>query len=602
MDRELRSRGMKKQTFMQGAAVIAIAHIMIKVIGALYKIPLERMVIGTAGMGIYNQAYIIYSLLFMISTAGLPVAISKMVAEATAVGNEAEADKIFKVSKGLMFVVGIVGSAILFFGAPLFAGLLGGSMVQYAIMAMAPSLFFVAMMSSYRGYYQGRSNMNSSAMSEVMEALGKLIVGIVLSYFVISQFLPAAMEMARASGIESISIGSYGAFINSVSKLVEGISKAGGIIEEPLKSISDGVDNALRFGAAGAIGGVTTGTALGLVYLMIYHTISKRKRGLAGVGRLGGNAGEHTYKVSTTRNIIKRLVKIAIPVTLGVSVFSLTSLVDAATVMNILKWLGYEEIQRLKMNGYLGHAVTMFNVPPTIIAAIAVSIVPAVASALKVGDKRLARETTKSALRITILFALPCAIGLSVLANPILKLAYNDEGYSFLLNAMGLAVAMVSLVQVGNAILQANGKVWTPVVNMAIGGIVKIVINLILVSQPWININGAPIGTVMSYFTVMALNMKDIKKVTGITYEFSDFVLRPIISGIMMGFSTIIAYDFVKRMVGNYIVAMGAAVFVAVVVYLGFMFLLKGIKREDVLLLPKGDKLLLLFQKMHLMQ
>jgi len=590
-----RKTGATKQTFVQGAAVIAVAHILIKVIGALYKIPLQRMVIGTAGMGIYNQAYLIYSLLFMISTAGLPVAISKMVAEATAIGNEAEADKIFRVSKKLMFVVGIVSSAILFFGAPLFAQMLGSSMVENAIMAMAPSIFFVAMMSSYRGYYQGRSNMNSSAVSEVIEALGKLVIGIALAYMVMGQFLPQVMDMAANSGIEGLNTGSYGAFVNSVGAAVKEINKLGGVISSQLAAVQDGVSNALTFGAAGAIGGVTTGTACGLVYLIIHNVVAKRKLKKHTVI-------DTTQRVSSSRRILKQLVKIAIPVTLGVSVFSLTTVIDATTVMQILSWLGYNDTERLTMNGYLGQAQTMFNVPPTIIAAIAISIVPAVASALKLNDKKQAMETTKSALRITILFALPCAIILSVLAEPIFRLVYSDSAYAFLLNVMGLAVVMVSLVQVGNAILQANGKVWTPVINMAIGGAVKIGVNMLLVSIPEININGAPIGTLLCYTTVMALNLKDIKKVANIKYEFSDFVLRPLVSAIVMGFAAIVTYDFAERIAGSNLIGLGAAGIVAVLVYLAMMFMVKGIKREDVLLLPKGEGILRLFQKMRLMK
>ena len=590
-----RQNGAKKQTFIQGAAVIAIAHIAIKAIGALYKIPLQRIVIGTAGMGIYNQAYLIYSLLFMISTAGLPVAISKLVAEATAVGNEAEADKIFSVSKKLMFVVGIVSSAILFFGAGLFAKMLGSDMVQYAIMAMAPSIFFVAMMSSYRGYYQGRSNMNSSAVSEVIEALGKLVIGIILSYVVMGRFLPQVMNMAAESGIEGLNIDSYGAFVNSVGEMVKKIKDVGGIVPEQLVAVKDGVNSALTFGAAGAIGGVTTGTACGLVYLIIHNAVAKRKRKRHLVIESAG-------KASSTKHILKQLVKIAVPVTLGVSVFSLTTVIDATTVMHILMRLGYDDNARLTMNGYLGQAQTMFNVPPTIIAAIAISIVPAIASALKLGDKKQAVETTKSALRITILFALPCAIILAVLAKPIFILVYKDSEYSFLLNVMGLAVVMVSLVQVGNAILQANGKVWTPVINMAIGGAVKILINILLVSIPDVNINGAPIGTLICYTTVMALNLKDIKKVARINYEFSDFVLRPLLSAVIMGFAALVTYDFAERVAGSNLIGLCAAGVVAVIVYFAMMFLVKGIKREDVLLLPKGDSILRLMQKMRLMK
>lgn len=525
------------QTFVQGATMIAAAHLLVKAIGACFKIPLELMILGKEGMGIYNSAYTIYNWLFMISTAGLPVAVSKMVSESVSLGNTAEAKKIFSISKRLLFLVGAAGSAVLFFGAAPFANALAAPSAKYAIMAMAPSLFFVAVMSAYRGYFQGQNNMAPTAISEVIESLGKLVAGLALGFACVG----------------------YG----------------------------------LQFGAAGAIGGVTVGTAFGLLFLLTYTAGTRRKSEI--------HTAHSRGSVRSTLKLLRQLIYIAIPITLGVSVFTLTSLIDTAMVMNQLQGLGYDEAQRLTMTGYLGHAVTMFNVPPTIIAAIAVSIVPTVAAALAVGNRRLAVENTKSALRITILLALPCAVGLCVLASPILQLVYKDANYSFLLNVMGLAVALVTLVQVGNAILQANGKVWVPVINMAIGGIVKIIVNLVLVSRPEININGAPIGTFLCYFTVMALNLRAIKRITGITYEFSDFILRPLVSVLVMGMATLVTYDFANNFFHHYILAMALAIAVAIVVYLSMMFLVRGVRREDILLLPKGKQFYALLCKLHLM-
>ena len=532
--------GIKKQTFIWGAAIIACSHIVVKAIGGLFKIPLDTYILQTQGMGIYNSAYTIYNWLFMLSTAGLPVAISKMVAESYAVGNIKEANRIFRIAKALMFCLGAGGFLILFFGAELFANLLSAPSAKLAIMTLAPSLFFVAMMSAYRGYTQGMNNMIPTAVSEVVEALGKLCIGLWLA----SYLIPMGVE----------------------------------------------------YGAAGAIGGVTVGTACGFVLLWVNNLITKRK--------LQKNTA--LFRNDTTpkggRRILKQLIKIAIPVTLGVSVFTLTSLIDTAMVMNQLNGLGYDETARLSLFGYLNRAVTMFNLPPTVIAAISISVVPAIASAISAHRRQQAVDTAKSALRITILFSFPCAVGLSVLAAPILQLLYKDASHSFLLNVMGLAVACVTLVQTGNAVLQAYGKVWTPVVNMAVGGVVKVVVNLLLVSQPSININGAPVGTLLCYFTVMLLNLLAIKKVTGVTYEFSDFAIKPLFAVLVMGAATMITYDFVIRMGLSYILAMGAAVCVAVAVYGAMIFLVRCIKKEDILLLPRGEKIYAALKKAHFMK
>lgn len=235
-------------------------------------------------MGIYNAAYTIYNWLFMLSTAGLPVAISKMVSESCAVGNMKEANRIFRIAKVLMFVLGLGGSLILFFGAELFSNLMSAPSAKLSIMTLAPSLFFVAMMSAYRGYTQGMNNMIPTAVSEVIEALGKLCIGLWLA-------------------VSLVGLG-------------------------------------IEYGAAGAIGGVTIGTACGFVLLWVNNGIMKR--------RLQKNTAlfRNDTPPKSGRKILKRLITIAIPVTLGVSVFTLTSLIDTAMIMNQLAGLGYDETSR----------------------------------------------------------------------------------------------------------------------------------------------------------------------------------------------------------------------------------------------------------------
>lgn len=540
MARNLKENGMGTQTFLWGAAIVAFSHILVKVIGAVFKIPLDRFILHTEGMGIYNASYTIYNWLYMLSTAGLPVAISKMVSEACAVGNIKEASRIFRIAKALMFCLGLGGTLILFFGAELFANLLNAPSAKLSMMALAPSLFFTAMMSAYRGYTQGMKNMLPTAASEIVESLGKLCVGLWLA----ASFIGMGVE----------------------------------------------------YGAAGAIGGVTVGTAVGFVLLWGHNAISGRKL------RASASVYRNDTAPKSGRAILKRLIVIAFPVTLGVSVFTLTSLIDTAMIGNQLAALGYEESEYMSLFGYLSRAVTMFNVPPTVIAAISISVVPAISAAISTGQRHRAVETAKSALRITILFSFPCAVGLSVLAEPIFQFVYGDAAHSFLLNVMGLAVACVTLVQTGNAVLQAYGKVWTPVINMAVGGVVKVAVNLLLVSQPAININGAPIGTFLCYFTVMVLNLLAIQKVTGVTYEFSDFVIKPLFSILVMGAATMITYDFVLRAGMHYLFAMGAAICVAVIVYGAMILLVRCIKKEDLLLVPRGEKIYGALKRLHLMK
>lgn len=526
----------KNKNFVIGAFIIAVSHILVKVIGALYKIPLDTFILQTEGMGIYNSSYTIYNWLFVISTAGLPVAISKMVAESCAKGNYNEARKIFRISQGLLLCVGLVAAAVMFFFAGPFSAMISAPSAYLTLRCMAPSLLFVSLSSSYRGFYQGQQNMLPTAVSEVIEAFSKLALGLSLAYMAMQTF------------------------------------------------------QQVHIASAGAITGVTIGTVLSCLYLFGYNAVNIRKF----------PKGNLDVNLPGTGTVLAKLVKIAIPVTIGVSVFTLTSVIDTAMVMNQLKGLGFPESERLSLYGYLNRAIALFNLPPTIIAAIAISIVPSIAAALALHNNNTAIRNAKSALRITILFAVPCAAGLSALAKPIFELLFNDGNHYFLLNVMGIAVVFVTMVQVCNAILQAWGHVWLPVKNMFIGGIVKVVVNLVLVSRPLININGAPIGTLLCYLTVMSLNIYDLKRITGMKFELMSFVVKPVISAIATAAGALLCYRLISGHVSSIVIQVAVSIVAGGLLYFISLFAIKGIDSDDILLLPKGEKIARILKKIHL--
>lgn len=531
----------KNNSFVVGAFIIAISNIIVKIIGAVYKIPLDRYILGTEGMGIYSASYTIYNLLFVVSTAGLPVAISKMIAESTAKDDYKTADSIFRIARKLLFVIGLIAFAVMFFFSKNFANMINSPDSYFTTMVMAPSLLFVSIASVYRGYYQGMQNMYPTAISEIIEALSKLVFGLSVAYIVKSKF------------------------------------------------------DTYYLSSAGAISGITIGTFLSVCFLIMYSKLDRNRKRTMSVWEFKNSKNSESSSV-----ILKRLIKIAVPITIGVSVFTLTSFIDMATVMNTLGKLGYNKDLRSSLYGYLNRAITLFNMPPTVINAISISVVPFIASSLALKNKKNAISTTRSALKITLLLGLPCAVGLSVLSQPVLKLLYDDGSHSFLLTVMGLAVLFVTLVQTSNAVLQAWGLVWTPVFHMLIGGMFKIAINLILVSQPQININGAPIGTLTCYIVVMVLNIAKIKKYAKIKLGFSDFIIRPVILGIITAITAYFTYAFLSGFFVN-VVSLFLSIGVTAVVYFAVLFLIKGIKDDEILLLPKGKLILDKLKKLKIM-
>ncbi len=525
----------KTASFISGAAILMAANLLVKLIGLAFKVPLTYL-IGEEGMGHFSDAYTMYTWMFVLATAGLPVAVSKMVSESMALGRAREVRRILRVSLLFLVLLGLVGTAILFFGATRLSAWIGNPLAAPGIRAIAPAMLFVAMMSAFRGFFQGQQNMVPTAVSEVSEAVGKLVFGYGLAFL----FLAGGVEM----------------------------------------------------GAAGAVGGVSLGALLGFLSLALLFFFTRKQ--IFASGQKNGQA-------RSASELFRRLILIAIPITIGASVFSLTSVIDMAMIKRNLVSAGFSQAEAVRLWGsYSGYAVPIFNMPPTLLTAISISLVPAIASAFVSGQKSRARGSAESAIRITTLFALPCSAGISLLATPILGLIYHNTNASSMLTILGWAIVFVSLVQVTNAILQSVGKVYVPVLHMVLGGIVKILINFFLVSNPAVHINGAPVGTIVCYALILLLNLIAIYKVLRVRFSIGDMLLRPLFSTLIMGGVVLLLYSLTApfgRLVSVLVPIAGGAF-----IYGVMLLCVRAIREEDVLLLPKGEALLGLLKKTKLLR
>lgn len=580
---------LKKQTYLEGAATLVIANLVVKVIGALFKIPLAN-ILKEEGMALFSTAYNFYTVLFVIATAGLPVAVSKMVSESLAKKNNKEVDRIFKAAVSLLSILGIIGACILFTGARAFASMTGSKGSYLGIIAIAPAIFFVSVLSAFRGYFQGMSNMIPTAFSEVIEALGKLLIGLFLAY------------MLMPSGI-----------VNA---------------------------------ASGAVLGVTSGVLFASIFMICAYIINRRKTKAANLGQ--------DISARSTKQIFVLLLKIAIPITIGAAVSSVTNVIDMVMIRqrlqnimvtpemfaNLTEYYGLtpdvvtigkniiEKPSEILYGAYSGFAVPMFNLPPTIVTSLSMSIVPAISSAFAIKNFGETKKLTESTVRITTLFSLPCAVGLSVLAGPVLLVVYNNVRSEHMLFILAYAVIFVCLVSVTTAILQATGKVMIPVYNMLAGGVVKIITNYILVGTHNFNIGGAPISTLLCYMTIATLNLIQVKRILSPTFNFTDNIIKPLVSAAVMGVVAFFGYNFTASLIGGpqfdlsftlhfieavppvtpvagnlrlkAIIALGVAMILAVIVYMIMIFMLKAIKKDDILMMPKGEKLSNLLVKLKL--
>lgn len=522
---------MKKQSFLHGTAILALATFIVKIIGACYKIPLVG-IIGNSGYGYFTMAYDIYSVLLTISTAGLPVAMSRMISESEALGHHAQIKRIYRASLYVFLTIGIIGSGGMLIFCRQLADFMRSPNSWASIAALAPAVFFVCVISSYRGFFQGQSNMTPTSVSQVYEALCKLFIGLGAAWFV--------------------------------------MNRTGDVV----------------LAAGGAILGVTVGTIVSMVYLG-----TKYRKAAAFLDAQGG-------PVKPLGVTVKQLLSIAIPITLGAAGLQLINLVDAKIVgSRLLGAVGFTQSHTDEIRGIYNFCQTMFNLPAAFIVPITVSIIPSITGYLTVKDYKSTLMVEESAVRITALLGLPCGVGLAVLSGPILTMLakYGPTELATgnpILRIFGAAVILNCLVLLTNAMMQAHGNVTTPLINMLIGGIVKVIVNFVLVGMPQFNIIGAPIGTFCCYFTIISLNLLAMKRMQR---EHSPRIVRtllkPLIASLIMGAAAWAAYGLLSRFISSNSVACLGAIAIAGCVYLVLVAALRIITKEDCMLLPKGEKI-----------
>ena len=396
---------MAKKTFLKGAVILGVAGIIIKVLGAFFRIPLAN-IIGDTGMGYYQTAYPVYVLLLTLSTAGIPTAIARLVSERTAEGNHREAYRIFRLSFKLLFIIGIVCSAILFFGAPYIVGMYARPEAVYAMRAIAPALFFVPLMASFRGYFQGLQEMTPTAISQVFEQLFRVIGGLSLALILVP----------------------YG----------------------------------LHYAAAGASFGATAGAIFGLIAIVIVY-MKQRKAIRANIATSPADA-----VMEASGDILKKIIIIAIPITIGAAIMPIMTNIDLMIVMRRLTATGFTGEEANDLYGQLsGFAAPLINFPQVITQSMAMSLVPAIAAAHQTNDREMMNKNVTLGLRTAMLVGLPCAVGLFVLAKPIMLLLYPAEAESAAsasgcLAVLAVGVIFLSSVQTLTGMLQGIGKQLIP--------------------------------------------------------------------------------------------------------------------------------------------
>lgn len=526
------SDAQKNKTFVKGALILGLAGLTIKVLGAAFRIPLTN-IIGDDGMGYYQTAYPIYVLFLTIATAGIPTAISRMVAERNAIDQPYEAHRVFKLSFLLLLTIGLASSSILFFGAKHITAMIKEPEAVYAMKAIAPALFFVPLMASFRGYFQGRQNMTPTAASQVIEQLFRVAVGLGLAVYLLPK--------------------------------------------------------GLQYSAAGASFGATAGGIFGFIGILILYLLNKKE--------ITGDL-EHADRtpIESTGAILLGLLVIAVPITIGASIMPIINAIDTAIVKSRLVEIGYDSDLARGLYGQLtGMAAPLINFPQVLTQAVAMSLVPVVASAYRREQHGFMQRNIALGLRFALLLSIPCAMGMTVLAEPIMLLLYPLQKESAVNAASCLAILAVGIVflatvQTLTGVLQGVGKQLIPVRNLFLGALVKIIVTYLLTGIPSINVRGAALGTVAAYLVAAALNLMAVRKYTKTRIDGNLTFFKPLLSASVMGGIVAVIHRLTAGSLGNSLATL-LAIAAGVAVYCFMILKTQAVTMEEIAMMPKGDRL-----------
>ena len=546
----------KSQTFVFGAIILMISNLLVKLIGALFKIPLTNT-IGVNGMAYFNAAYSIYVSFYMISTAGIPVAISRMIAASNSKGNVKEVKKIFSIAYWVFFIVGLAGTVIMIAFSKSFAAFSKMPDSYLAMIFIAPTLFFICLSSAYRGYFQGLQNMVPSAISQVIEAVGKLGIGLFAAWYFY---------------------------------VVKGYS--------------------LPVVAAYVISGVTIGVMAATLYIFII----KRMYQASAEYRHSAEACSD-MAVRSTKDLLYELVVTSLPIALASAIMGLTNTVDTFLMTRRLLLTGITlEAATAFYGTYSSIVITLLNMTPPLIYPFAISVIPALSASIAKNRREECVAHMESAFRMATIVAIPCAIGMGSMSRHIISLLYRGENIdtgltevntislaSSALSVAACAIFFLGIISITNSILQAYRYEKQTIISTSAGIVVKIVLTYFLSAIPGIGVVGSAIGTAACYFTIMSFNLFFVIHKIHFVPSIRKIFLRPLIAGIACGATALVAVNLLDGRIYTKIATL-ASIAAAVVVYAVVLVLIKGINRADVLMMPGGTKICRVMDRFGLLE
>lgn len=586
--------GRKKQSLLNGALVLVVATAFVEIVGVLYKIPLTEL-IGTIGRGYTGTAFNLYIPIHNIALAGLPVAISKLVAQSVAEGKFNNVKKIYKIALRMFFVAGTIGSILVLALAYPYAKSMDAMASLPSIIMIAPAVFVCCVMATYRGYYSGLRNQTPTALSQMCEVVGKLAFGLGLA-FVVQRYGMSCFEQGLP---------------------VFGTQCA--TVEEAVMALTP-------YAAAASIFGVTMGAVCSLLFLVLRHKI------------VGDKITKEELAASpladTGKNIAKMMLTIAVPVVVSTLVMNITNLIDSWSIQARLQYAVDSgrpiieamfseamalapEMDNVQLKSYLYGAYEIAldfrNLVPTITTTLGMSAIPVLAEAWTLKNKLMIRSSIESVMRVAMLISLPAGIGMAILSKDLLNIMYGvSDSVTISATVMALYGCFTFIMAAAQPLinmLQAIGRADVPMKAVGFAAVAKVVVNFVLVGIPGMNILGAIVGTFCFYIITVSYNLNALIKETGVKLSYKSVFFKPLLCALMCGTGAwavsgicrkfMPAFEFGSRISSSTVSAV-IGIIAAVVIYVLALLFTKSIVRDDVKMLPKGEKICKVLEKYDL--
>lgn len=601
-------------TFLRGAMLMSVSLVVVKLCGLAYKVLMAALLSSYGdtyagfGSGLLNNAYEVYNPLFTLATAGFPIAVSRLVAENMAQKRYRDVAQIHKVSKPFFIIMGLICFGLMVGGSFIYVNVIQQPYSIYAMMTLAPSILFGCLISIYRGFYEGQRNMFPTAMSEVIEALGKVILGLGFAFLVLKiGFAQISSQMDAGKTVFEMFGMRFAGFDEAMSSLT-------------------------AYSVAAAIAGITLGSLCAFIFLRIYH--AKKKHNITDM------FAENSIDARTQRETFRMLLKTAVPIGLAALVMSLSATIDTIVVQRVLydmatdpsrqgallaqfdqTWLyggngvqgAFDELfpkgQPVTFHTYLmgcfGWALTIMQLVTALTQAFGTSAMPNVTAAYTKGDKTELKKSMETVLKLTMLFTLPMGLGMFAISKPIMSLLYGT-GYATdigagVLQIMGISVIFIAVSTPITSMLQGVGAVRLPLVLFLIAMAVKVATNFLFVSIIPINIKGAAVGSLVAYLFVCVVGMYFLIKRSGVIPDFINTTLKPLIAAGACAAAAYFSYLLFSSFAGIRVACI-LSIIVAVVVYLIVLLVIRTFSAEEVEMLPKSKNIVTILAKLHLLR